>query len=55
LPGGTLNSSTLVAMFTAMSFASAFSRIYAGTALDLRPSNSFSVSLSAKLFITKSY
>jgi hypothetical protein len=52
LPGGALNSSTLVAMSMDVSFATALSRISPGTAFDLRPLHNLSVSLSAKLFIT---
>ena len=50
-----LRSSTFVAAFSTKSFEKALSLICGGTAVDLPPRNSFSVSLSAKLFITPVY
>jgi hypothetical protein len=44
-----------VAAFNLRSFERALSLICGGTAVDLPPRNSFSVSLSAKLFIISAY
>jgi hypothetical protein len=50
-----LRSSTFVAALSTRSFDKALSLNSVGTAFDLRPRKSLSVSLSAKLFITSVY
>ena len=55
LLGGARKSSMFAAASNTLSFDSALSLTCGGTAFDLRPRNSFSVSLSAKLFITNVY
>src|SRR5215211_6997025 len=55
LPGGARRSSMFVAALSTRSFDNALSLNSVGTAFDLRPRKSLSVSLSAKLFITSVY